>query len=642
MTFLRALAVAVVLTATAVTFRPILGHGLLNWDDAQVARNPHLDGAAGALVGWAFTTTDMQHYQPVAWLAYGALAALPVDRAVAVHGASLALHVLNVALLFWLTTRLVPIADDEGDWWIPAATTALFAVHPMRVEPVAWASALPYLLSYAPLLLSAGAWIAWLRHDRPIALATSLALFAVSQLTRVTAPLYPLLLVLLAAVVVGARPRPRLEVVRAAALFLVVAVPLGVMEAGAREIESLADFGLAPRLSWALAHPLEYLGHVVWPGAGSPLDVLPRVPVANWGPAVVATIVGALIAAITVQVSSVAVAAAVWGSYVLLLLPVVGLTPSGLQLTADRYIYGPAMVLSIALAAALVRVPGGLRQAGLAAAGAAAVALAVLTQAQLPYWQDSIGLWTRAVTLDADNDVALYNLADAQLAAGQLNAAIATDERLLALVPDHALARRRHDRLLADREEGVADAAAGAGRLAEAALAYDRVLALDGARTGVRVKRGMAFATRGELARALPDLEAGVAAGNDTPAVTSALALALASSGRASEALARLNAAQVRHPDDVGLGNTLARLLLTVEPATLRNPGRALEISARLTQATGGRDPRQLDTLALAFAAAGQPQDARQAWTRAAALARAAGDAELAATLAARLAPPPR
>ena len=73
-----------------------------------------------------------------------------------------------------------------------------------------------------------------------------------------------------------------------------------------------------------------------------------------------------------------------------------------------------------------------------------------------------------------------------------------------------------------------------------------------------------------------------------------------------------------------------------------RNPARALEISARITQATGGRDPRQLDTLALAFAASGQPEDARQAWLRAVELARAAGDAELVAALEARLSTPRR
>jgi tetratricopeptide (TPR) repeat protein len=95
-------------------------------------------------------------------------------------------------------------------------------------------------------------------------------------------------------------------------------------------------------------------------------------------------------------------------------------------------------------------------------------------RAELAPWHDSVALWTRAVALDANNDVALYNLADAHVAAGQPAAAIAEYERLLALVPDHAVARERLGRLRADAEEAAGDAAAAAGRLAEAATAYGR------------------------------------------------------------------------------------------------------------------------------------------------------------------------
>lgn len=637
MTALRALAVAVVLAATIVTFRPIVAHGFLNWDDPQVALNARLAEPPGALARWAFTTTDMQHYQPLAWLAYGALSTAR-DRAAAVHATSLTLHLVNVALLFWLTTRILAGGDDDGHWWIPAATTALFAVHPMRVEPVAWASALPYLLSYAPLLIATGCWFAWLRGGRGRTLAVALVLYAASQLARVTAPLYPLLLVALAGAVPAARARPLPSIVRAAALFAVVAVPLAWMEAGARQIETLADIGLEPRLAWALTHPAEYLWRAIWPAAVSPLHVLPRMAQADWGPALVATIVSVVVVAVTAQLASARAALATWGSYLLLLVPVIGLTPSGLQLTADRYMYGPALVLSAALAAALARAPGGLRQAALVAAGAAAVAFGQTARAETGHWRDSIALWSRAAALDADNDVAHYNLAEALSAAGQTEAAIAQYSHLIALVPDHALARRQRDRLLADGEEQAADAAAGAGRLAEAATAYGRVLALDETRTAVRVKRGMALATRGELRRALPDLEAGVAAGNTDPAVASALALARISDGRTGDAISLLTDASTRHPDDLALAGNLARLLLTAEPSSLRDPERGLALAARAAQATGMRDPRLLDTLALGFAAVGQIDDARQALTRAAVLAREAGDVALAAALDERIA----
>ncbi len=100
-------------------------------------------------------------------------------------------------------------------------------------------------------------------------------------------------------------------------------------------------------------------------------------------------------------------------------------------------------------------------------------------RAQTAHWRDSLSLWTRAVALDADNDVALYNLALALIDAGRPDEAVPQLERLVAQVPDHDLARTRLDALLADREQRSADEAANAGRLAEAVAAYSRVLELD-------------------------------------------------------------------------------------------------------------------------------------------------------------------
>ena len=228
----------------------------------------------------------------------------------------------------------------------------------------------------------------------------------------------------------------------------------------------------------------------------------------------------------------------------------------------------------------------------------------------------------------------------ARAEAGDAAAAITHYERLIALVPDHAPAQRALGGLIADREQRAADAAAQAGRLHEAVGGYGRVLAADPARTGARVNRGMALAALGDFARALPDLEA--APPPLAPSVASALAFALTAAGRTSEALAVLSRAVSAHPGDLGLAGNYARLLLTADPPSLRDAERGLALAARAAQATGMRDPRLLDTLGLGFAAVGQAEDARQAWTRGAALAREAGDTDLAATLDARLGALPR
>ncbi|MGE0815303.1 MAG: tetratricopeptide repeat protein [Vicinamibacterales bacterium] len=623
---------AILVLAVVATFGAVRGHEFLNWDDRDVAAAAATHGG-GSLAAWAFTTTEIGHYQPLSWLVLAALTGGPSAPA-RVHTASLALHAVNVVLLLWLTARLLD-RGQAGDqrWLLAAATTALFAVHPLRAEPVAWASALPYLLSYAPLLLAVGCWVTWVRHGSAGALACAVGLYAVSQLARVTAPLLPGVLILLALADPRARKRPIAALAGAVLPFVLVAAPLAWLEAGAREVESLADFGPGPRVSWALVHPAEYVWRTLRPVDLSPLDPLPRVPSPDWGVTGVVALVSAAVVLLTAQAASWRVAAAVWGSYLLLLAPVVGLLPSGLQATADRYMYGPGMVLSIALAAALAAAPDGLRRAALVGAGGAAVLLAQGARTQAAYWHDSVSVWSRTIALDPDNDVALYNLALAEIETGRSDRAIATLQRLVALVPDHALGRARLAALVADREQAAGERAAAAGDLVNAVGAWDRALAADPGRAASRVNRGMALVRLGRTAAAVPDLEAALAAGNEDLAVANALAFAWAAEGRAGEAIMLLRRTLARHADDPTTSANLARLLVTADPPALRDADEALRLASGLNDRTGGQDPRVLDTLALALAATGRSADARRAMDAAIAQARDRGDAAFAAEL---------
>src|SRR5262249_54966086 len=131
-----------------------------------------------------------------------------------------------------------------------------------------------------------------------------------------------------------------------------------------------------------------------------------------------------------------------WLAFLALLAPVVGLTPTGIQATADRYTYVPGVVISVLLGALVARVNSSDRPRLALALPVAAmlVVLGVLTWQQTHYWHDSIALWTRALDLDSRNDVAAYNLAIAFADAGHEADAITWYERTLALVPDQSLA----------------------------------------------------------------------------------------------------------------------------------------------------------------------------------------------------------
>jgi tetratricopeptide (TPR) repeat protein len=152
----------------------------------------------------------------------------------------------------------------------------------------------------------------------------------------------------------------------------------------------------------------------------------------------------------------------------------------------------------------------------------------------------------------------------------------------------------------------------------------------------------MALMETGRLDAAAADLAAAREAGDRDPAVASALAFALTAQNRNAEALDLLRESLRLAPGDLALTGNLARLLVTAEPATLRDPAEALRLAAQLNDATGGRDVRVLDTLALALAATGRPRDAADALGVAAALARDGGDAALAAAFEQRRAALPR
>ena len=224
--------------ATAFTFWSIRSHGFLNWDDPDLlVDNASLQQPAGPLVRWAWTTRHMGHYQPLSWLAFGAVAGSPPSPS-RVHALALALHAANAMLLCWLIAMVVDRGDGNSfRWWAALAGAALFAVHPLRVEPVAWAAALPYLLSALPLLGSLLCWVTWVRTGSERARWFSVGLFAISQLARVTAPLLPLALVALTPAIPGALARPWPALLRAVLPFGVMAVPLALLEASAREPE---------------------------------------------------------------------------------------------------------------------------------------------------------------------------------------------------------------------------------------------------------------------------------------------------------------------------------------------------------------------------------------------------------------------
>jgi protein O-mannosyl-transferase len=617
--------------AAGLAFAPLWRNEFVNWDDPTVLLdNPHL-GHVG-VVRWAFSTTTIGHFQPLAWLAWSSAKSLVGLAPAAFHGLSFVMHLANGILVYGLTLRLARDTSVASERPRVAALLAasIFLLHPTSVEAVAWASALPYGLSLFALLLSFLAYV----HRRAW-IAT--ALYAVSLLARPTALGYPLILI-----VVDVYPLRRLREGQLRRLvvekipFVALAGAAAAAEWYARDVASLGEIGLVPRLTMAMTAPFVYAWRTVWPLHLSPLHALPIAPGADWPLLGIATAGVMTITALAWRLRDrwpVIGAASI--AYLTLIAPVAGLTPTGLQTTADRYMYVPNVVAAVVIGCGVARMMT-MRRARNAVIGATIamlVAFAILTWRQIDYWKDSLSLWSRTADLDPQNDVATYNLAVALAAAGRDGEAIEWYERTLALVPDHDLARLNRARLQAADAERHADRLAAAGYRDQASDEYARALALDSTRSHALAAHGMLMMQRGQFGEAAAELRRAMEAGVRDGEIPNALAFALAETGQAAEAALVLKRAVANRPDDVNVKHNLARLLATTADDHVRDGPTALRLALEVCERTGNRDPRALDTLAAAQAAVGRLDLARETAARAAARARALGDLDTAAEI---------
>ena len=186
--------------------------------------------------------------------------------------------------------------------------------------------------------------------------------------------------------------------------------------------------------------------------------------------------------------------------------------------------------------------------------------LAALTWRQTQFWRDSTTLWTRAVQVDARNDVALYNLAAALSDAGRRDEAIARYDQVLAIVPGHEAARRNRDLLEAARLEEEGNRLAARRDLDTAIARYAEAVRLDPRRTHAQAALGMALTELGRHEQARPHLQAALDQGAADPALPNALAYGLAQSGDEDAAISVLRAARQRYPEDANIARNLARL----------------------------------------------------------------------------------
>jgi tetratricopeptide (TPR) repeat protein len=497
------LALLAVLAATFAVYAQVAQFGFVSWDDPlYVTANPqvrHGLSAEGAV--WALTARADSNWLPLTWLSHMLDVSMWGSWAGGHHLINLLLHAIDTALLY----ALLLAATRER---LPSAlVAALFALHPLHVEVVAWISQRKELLSTGFGLLAALAYVSWTRRGGALRYAALLVSFAAALASKAMFVTLPFALLLLdywplARMRLGAR-RLLFEKLPLFALSAAVCAIAFASQQIARD--QAPDVALTLRLAHAAVAPFRYLELALWP---SPLSVLYPHPYAPelggepWG----APIVAAAVLALVVITGAVIAArrrpylAVGWLWFTGTLVPVIGLVQIGPQGYADRYTYVPLIGVFIALAWGardVIAARGApLRAVAWALTLAVMLALATASHARARVWRDSESLYLASLAATPRHPVLLYNLGQLRAQQGRIEDAVRSYEAALEIDPEHPAANNNlgNIRLRAgDPERAVAHYRAALRRTPDDADTLQNL--------------GRVLTWRGELAEAMAQLE---------------------------------------------------------------------------------------------------------------------------------------
>jgi len=565
-----ALAASLLALAALVVFWPATSAQFLNYDDnVYVTENARVKaGLSTEGIAWALTTFGAGNWHPVTWISHMADVSVWGMDPRGHHGTNVVLHAINVVLVFSILARATGTAG------LSAAAAALFGLHPLRVESVAWVAERKDVLSATFGLGAILAYLVWTAKPAPARYAALLVLYALSLAAKPMLVTLPILLLLLDAWPLKRRSyRDKIPLALLAAASCVVTL---VAQHAGGAIATTGMFPLPARLANAVVSTLTYAVRTAWPTGLAvfyphPGGTLPAATV--FGAAIVLT--AALVLAWRGRSRFPYVATGL-GWFFVALVPVIGIVQVGSQAMADRYTYLPSIGLVIVLVwGAWDLLPR--REVLAPAAVAACVALSIATRAQLASWKDSEALFARAAAVTTGNFVAHVNLGAVLREKGDLDGSKVHLEEATRIAPGYAKAWYQLGMTLA-----------AAGQAAGAEDAYRRALDLDPQNAEIHFDRGVLLSEQGRADAAIAEF---AEASRLDPTLARAQynwGTALAAQSRYPEAIERFRRAIEMAPDYAEAHYNLgAASLLVGDVATARR-----EIEA--ARSLGYRPPPQV------------------------------------------------
>jgi len=613
------------LSITLAVYWQIRDHKFTNYDDTvYVTENPHVQrGLVGSSIIWAFTTTEQANWHPLTWLSHMLDCQLFGLNPGAHHLTSLFLHLANVLLLFAVLRRMT------GALWRPAFVSALFALHPLHVESVAWVAERKDVLSTLFWLLTMLAYAGYAERPTRARYVLTLVAFALGLMAKPMLVTLPFVLLLLdywpldrmayagrddntpkrARKGIGSS-KQRLSLSRLVwektPFFALAAISSVVTFSVQRKAGAMSNMEVLPlwsRIANALVSYLRYLGKTIWPSDLAVLYPHPGTGLSLWWGAGAGLVLLGLSILLLRGIRSRPYLAVGWLWYLGTLVPVIGLVQVGLQAYADRYTYVPLIGLFIMVAWGVPDLAGRWGRARTVLALLAATSLSALTGCtwiQVGYWKDSLSLFTHTIQVTTNNYVA-YNSSGVALAEqGRFEEAIDRYLRALRIKPDYAEAQcnlglalereGRHEEAIshylealrldpnhATAHNNLGNALADQGKLEEAISHYTEALRIKPDYAEAYNNWGTALVKQGRFEEAIDLFLRALRIKPDYAEAHSNLAWALTGRGQMAEAMAHYRIAIQIRPNFAEAHNNLGHLLVVL--------GRLDEAAIQFTEA---------------------------------------------------------
>jgi tetratricopeptide (TPR) repeat protein len=493
-------------------------HEFVSYDDnTYVTDNPNVaTGITGENIIWAFTSTYVANWHPITWLSHMADVQLYGMNPRGHHLTNVVIHTASSLLLLLLLFRCA------GSLWQSSFVAAMFALHPMHVESVAW-------VAERKDVLSAFFWFLTLFLYSEYAKKPGTGIYS-SLIFHLSSPLY---LLAFFSFILGLMSKPML-VTLPLVMLLMDFWPLGryrleeheqqlrqlvalikeklpfiacsLLSAGVTVFAqgvggTMSDFVSVPlgiRIENALIAYLKYIGKALWPH-----DLAVLYPLSSslqlW------QVISSLLVLLIVSATAIwfgrryPYLTVGWFWFLITLLPVIGLIQVGVQSMADRYSYIPLVGIFIIAAWGVSELTNGLRHRRgilLLIAGAVIMASSALTWQQIGYWRDSVSLFQHALKVTSGNYIMHNNLGGLLFNKGNLDAAIQEYREALRINPNYIDARRNLGLALFDK-----------GNLDAAIQEYRKVLQVNPNNTDTHYNLGRALYKKGDLDAAIREFQ---------------------------------------------------------------------------------------------------------------------------------------